>query len=186
MFGTSFTFSIGFCGRCRLIRLSVGEQQVIVFSVPREIESSDDNLWNFSYQLLSATVRICVFPWLRICYFNLNESFQTSHMFCLAQTCTWVVVDEALVDAGQLLGADVAGGIGWGLEIQVVLALNEKLRRSHIHPYHHFVSEAGFFYSRLDQVQCCVGAVEGQLKDTKQDAEKVIGCCGLRSPSLFS
>lgn len=95
-------------------------------------------------------------------------------LFCLALTCTWVVVDEALVDAGQLLGADVAGGIGRGLEIQVVLALDEKFRRSHIHPNHHFVGEAGFFYGRLDQVQRCVGTVEGQLKDTQQEVEEVI------------
>lgn len=83
-------------------------------------------------------------------------------MFCLALACTWVVVDKALVDAGQLLGTDVAGGIRRRLEIQVVLALNEKFRCSHIHPNHHFVCEAGFFDGRLDQVQRYVGTVEGQ------------------------
>lgn len=71
-------------------------------------------------------------------------------MFGLVLNCTWVVVDEALIDTGQLFSANVAGGIGWRLEIQVVLPLNEKFRSSHIHPYHHFVSEAGFFYGRLD------------------------------------
>lgn len=163
------TFSIGFCGRRRLIRLSVSKQQVIDLSVPREMESIYDSyLWNFN-QIISVTMRICIFTGLRICCFNLNEAFQTCDMFGLALTCTWVVVDEALVDAGQLLCADVAGGIGRGLEIQVVLALNEKFRRSHIHPNHHFVGEAGFFYGRLDQVQRCVGTVEGQLKDTQQE-----------------
>lgn len=40
---------------------------------------------------------------------------------------TWVVVDEALVDAGQLISTDVAGSVRWRLEVQVILALDEEL-----------------------------------------------------------
>lgn len=67
---------------------------------------------------------------------------------------TRVVVDEALVDAGQLLPTDVAGCVRRRLEVQVVLALAEKLGGSDIHPDHHFVGEAGFLYGRLYQLQC--------------------------------
>lgn len=69
------------------------------------------------------------------------------------RTHTWVVVDEALVDAGQLLTADVAGGARRRLEVQVILALYEELGGGDVHPYHHLVGEAGLLYGSLQQLQ---------------------------------
>lgn len=71
----------------------------------------------------------------------------------LTHTHTWVVVDEALVDGGQLLSTDVSGGVGRRLEVQVVFALDEKLGRSHVHANHHFVCEARLLDGRLDELQ---------------------------------
>lgn len=66
---------------------------------------------------------------------------------------TWVVINEALVDGGQLISGDVAGSVWWRLEVQVILALAEKLRSSNIHPYHHLIGEARLLYGCLYQLQ---------------------------------
>lgn len=79
--------------------------------------------------------------------------YPSTHKVTHMTTCTWIVVNEALVDAGQLVSTDVAGSVGWRLKIQIVLALDEKFRCGHIHPYYHFVSEASFLYGCLYQLQ---------------------------------
>lgn len=40
---------------------------------------------------------------------------------------TWVVINESLVDGGQLICGDVAGSIWWRLKVQVIFALTEEL-----------------------------------------------------------
>ena len=66
---------------------------------------------------------------------------------------TWVVVDEALVDVGQLLPADVSLGVRWGFEVKVVFAVAVKLRGGDVHPDHHLVREAGLLDGGLQQIQ---------------------------------
>lgn len=66
---------------------------------------------------------------------------------------TWVVLDEGLVQAGQLVRRDVPAGVVGGLEVQVVLARPEELRSGHVHANDHLVSVAGFPDGVLQQLQ---------------------------------
>lgn len=49
------------------------------------------------------------------------------HAYSYTTLHTWVVINEPLVDGGQLISGDVAGSIWWRLKVQVIFALAEEL-----------------------------------------------------------
>ena len=74
--------------------------------------------------------------------------------------CTWVVLDETLVQVSQLLSRDVSGWVVRRLEVQVVLPSLEELRGSHVHADDDLVRVPCLLDGRLQQLQ---GWGEGEM-----------------------
>lgn len=69
------------------------------------------------------------------------------------EALTWVILDEGLVQVGQLVRGDVPAGIIGRLEIQVILPRPEELRGSYVHANDNLIGIAGFPDGVLEQLQ---------------------------------
>lgn len=70
-------------------------------------------------------------------------------------TLTWVILDKALVEVGELVRGDVAAGVVWGLEVQVVFSSLEELGGGDVHADNNLVSVASLGDGILQQFQSC-------------------------------
>lgn len=69
------------------------------------------------------------------------------------EALTWVVLDEGLVQVGQLVRGDVPAGVIWRLEVQVILPRPEELGGGYVHANDNLIGVAGFPNGVLEQLQ---------------------------------